>query len=704
MNRKTETVRDYCQSILESGSLSSKLCPPQRSGGAPLDDAYPGKPVLIDAPARDPELRLASRPDRLPTLQELRHPEARAVCLERFAHHELMAVELFAWALLRWPDMPAGLRRGLLAALSDEQRHLRLYLARLEVHGSGLGERPLSDYFWKHVPALSDSPHGPLAFLSAMGLTFEQANLDFTLFYRGGFERAGDAETAAALDTIHGEEIGHVRLAIQWLRRLKKPEWSDVEAYELTVPFPLGAARAKGKRFSAAARRRAGLSEGMIDHVRQARPEESAHCVGGDSPDPGGGGLARLGPAGFRRAEHADAATAGGVGGDLLLWPNFGAEEGVRQWSAAAAAAIRRIAGLWGLLYGPGARIVLAEEEEPVAWPVSLGTRSSGAVFDWLGGRSGLVPWLSTAEAAAAAGRAGVPLLAADPDIVHAVHDKGFALQVARESVLVPPELRPLLVALSAAELAAADVGQRLSAILAAWPGWTGGRYTLKPRLGSSGRGRAQGQDGRVGDRVLAALPRLARQGGAVLEPWLQRTMDLSVQLHVDGPGAVTLLGTTRQILQTSGIYAGNRGVLEEGGAVRSGTRHDAALTDAAGKVARAAAARGYTGPCGTDAFVYTGPDGTERLRPVVELNARFTTGTIAVGLVRRAREAGLAEGCRGWAFVLRAPRQRDLRDRAGVKVIQLGRRGRRAAGALLLAGRAEDLDDVCRPGGGRHA
>ena len=38
-------------------------------------------------------------------------------------------------------------------------------------------------------------------------------------------------------------------------------------------------------------------------------------------------------------------------------------------------------------------------------------------------------------------------------------------------------------------------------------------------------------------------------------------------------------------------------------------------------------------GVCGVDAFTWTHPrDGTEKLRGVVELNARFTGGAVALG------------------------------------------------------------------------
>jgi uncharacterized ferritin-like protein (DUF455 family) len=227
--------------------------------------------VRVRAPARAPGLELRSGVDPLPRPHELRAPAARARCLARFAHHELMAVELFAWALLRFPALPPALRRGFLRVLAEEQTHCRLYLEPLRALGSDLSDHSLSDYFWKHEPALAGSPHGPRAFLCAMGLTLEQANLDFSLLYRDAFRDAGDAASARACQRVHDDEVGHVRLAAAWLRRLSPDARDEIEAYERAVPFPFAAGRAKARRFDAAARRRAGLSPAFIAHVREAR-------------------------------------------------------------------------------------------------------------------------------------------------------------------------------------------------------------------------------------------------------------------------------------------------------------------------------------------------------------------------------------------------------------------------------------------------
>jgi hypothetical protein len=148
---------------------------------------------------------------------------------------------------------------------------------------------------------------------------------------------------------------------------------------------------------------------------------------------------------------------------------------------------------------------------------------------------------------------------------------------------------------------------------LAAWPDELARTATLKPRLGTSGRGRVRAHDPDAPE-LAGALPRLAARGGALLEPWLERIADYSVQLHVARDGTLTLLGR-----------------------VVSGADLDDRLIEAASEIARAAHTEGYFGPCGVDSFVFR-HRGEDVLRPVVELNARFTTGTVLLGILRRAR------------------------------------------------------------------
>ncbi len=127
MNRAV--IRAHCARILTSADLPAKLAPPGRDEGR--EETGTHEVSAPERPARGPGLEMASGAVSLPRPGELRSPKARALALARFAHHELQAVELFAWAILRWPEVPEGLMSVWLAVLGDEQRHARLFLVRV---------------------------------------------------------------------------------------------------------------------------------------------------------------------------------------------------------------------------------------------------------------------------------------------------------------------------------------------------------------------------------------------------------------------------------------------------------------------------------------------------------------------------------------------------------------------------------------------
>ena len=102
------------------------------------------------------------------------------------------------------------------------------------------------------------------------------------------------------------------------------------------------------------------------------------------------------------------------------------------------------------------------------------------------------------------------------------------------------------------------------------------------------------------------------------------------------------LLGSLRQLVARSGVYRGHYGQVDSRGRIFSGSPWDETIREAAVEAALEARTRGYWGPCGTDAFSFMlpaaeGSGGETLLRPIVEFNARFTMGIVAIGLVRRA-------------------------------------------------------------------
>lgn len=331
------------------------------------------------------------------------------------------------------------------------------------------------------------------------------------------------------------------------------------------------------------------------------------------------------------------------------LHPNLGAED-ERPLSVVDAALAQSLARTWALLF-EDVEIDGVDTLERPAWLAGAET----ATLPFLEGARGLMPWLSTSDAEARAKALGLPYAAGPSALTRLVSDKAWALSVARELSLLPSALASTLHAFSPDELSSRDARALIDERLSTWPDSLRGNFTLKPRFGSSGRGRVKGRGGRLDDAGAAALSRLARRGGAVLEPWLQRVEDLSAQLLIDESGHVHLLGTTRQLMTPSGVWLGNVTVLDDDGALLSGSAHEEELQRAVLLVGERVAREGFRGPLGLDAFSYREPDGGLSFRALVELNPRFTMGLVTLGLARRAARAGRLLPSQVCAFQARA-------------------------------------------------
>lgn len=332
----------------------------------------------------------------------------------------------------------------------------------------------------------------------------------------------------------------------------------------------------------------------------------------------------------------------------------------------------------------PGAWI-----DQPVEtfWPRSLGSPPDEPAYAWIEPSDACVPWLITRTIAAEVRRAGdLPLAGPDPEVVARVHDKAFVIRAAEDLGGMPESLAPLISLIEPEALASPDsLLASLAARLERWPDWTGKRFTLKPRFGSTGRGRVGGVGVVDTPAIRRALGRLAARGGAVFEPWLDRRHDLSVSLWIPVPRATTelptLLGSLEMLTTPSGGYRGHCGEIDSRGRIFSGHPEDEALRGHAAALGARARAEGYFGPCGVDAFVYREGEAL-RLRPAVELNARPTMGLIAMGVLRRVvpglrSDLGLEPGKR-CAFLLgllpadASGAARGIAERAGARVAPL--------------------------------
>lgn len=131
-----------------------------------------------------------------------------------------------------------------------------------------------------------------------------------------------------------------------------------------------------------------------------------------------------------------------------------------------------------------------------------------------------------------------------------------------------------------------------------------------------------------------------------VVEPWLERELDFSVQLEMGSRGLM-VCGYTGLINDRKGQFLAN---WAEADYARRLPAKVAALlwaqADISGQLERLyreifslleteLRRAGFAGPIGIDAFVYRAPQGEYRLKPVVEINPRYTMGRLTLELMK---------------------------------------------------------------------
>lgn len=256
-------LRDWAIRILSADVLEEKLFSPQF-----LTDNQPGPPLIWKEPTRPTGMHFQKHTskDKLPAFTLHHHPDKRAACLHRFAGHELLAVEIMAFALLAFPDAPSHFRKGVANTLKEEQIHVRLYLKRMEEMGMKLGDLPLYRNFWSYTPHLTT----PLKYLSVMSLTFEMANLDFAPMYGASFAKHGDTASAQLMQQILIDEFAHVSFGMGWLKKFKNKEKTEWDTWLESLPPKLTPNRARGPLFLEENRRKINLPEQWIQNLKNS--------------------------------------------------------------------------------------------------------------------------------------------------------------------------------------------------------------------------------------------------------------------------------------------------------------------------------------------------------------------------------------------------------------------------------------------------
>jgi uncharacterized ferritin-like protein (DUF455 family) len=255
-------LREWAIHILSADRIEDKLFDPSI-----LTDNEKGSPIFWKEPSRPPGMEFSKhtrKKDKLPAFQDHHIADNRAICLHRFAGHELLAVEIMAFALLAFPDAPRSFRMGVANTLREEQEHVRLYIAQMERLGLKFGDLPLFKHFWKQTEYLTS----PVDYISMMSLTLEMANLDFAPHYGASFKRNGDLESYELMKRILTDEISHVKFGMRWIQKLKSEDQDAFELYQESIHPHLPMKRARGFIFQEEPRREALVPEHWIHALK----------------------------------------------------------------------------------------------------------------------------------------------------------------------------------------------------------------------------------------------------------------------------------------------------------------------------------------------------------------------------------------------------------------------------------------------------
>ena len=651
-------LRELAERVLFATTLEEKIqCP------AVVTDERPGTALAAPpTPGRPPELLFKSQSSsqgEFPALHQLENERERGRLLHFFANHELLATELMALVLLRFPDAPAAFRRGVLQTMRDEQEHTRLYLARMQSCGIAFGELPVSGYFWRAVSGMAS----PMDYVAGLSLTFEQANLDFARHFASRFTAVGDATTAQLLDRIYHDEIAHVAYGLKWFRRWKNPRLSDWEAFCQQLQFPLSPQRAKGIALNVEGRRAAGFdptfvaeldvfaqSKGRTPSVLVFNPFTEARIAQGKAftpvkhqaqlardlenlplflgrqddivlteQRPSVEFLSSIKRAGFSLPEFVE------MGGINLDEP---ADRAEIQRRALRSLSHRKLGRLRPWAWGPDSVELLAplfaNLTGEARTPETSFNQTIAPLYSKAWSADFLRRWLTD-------GGSGLSM--------------GLDNSTARPASTAPQP--PWLCTLNEVGTTVSTLDLALAAI-AAIRARGHHRVVVKQAFGLAGHNALRLWEPDLLEKQRRWMER-SLQGGRqlVIEPWLERVVDFSVQLEM-GKDGLQLVGYTGLQTDAKGQFLANTAAPQRVRALPSAVlkcfrdhpRSPALLhqlyAELTARLGAELKSTGYYGPVGIDAFVYRDHEGNARLKPVVEINPRYTMGRLTLELMKR--------------------------------------------------------------------
>jgi uncharacterized ferritin-like protein (DUF455 family) len=206
----------------------------------------PEHPLLVEA--------------RLLRRRSMHSAQGRAVLLHALAHIEFNAINLALDAVWRFSGMPEAFYVDWLKVAAEEAHHFGLLAARLAQFGHAYGDFPAHDGLWD----MCERTRGDvLARMALVPRTLEARGLDASPPIRARLAQAGDEASAAILDVILRDEIGHVLIGNRWFRHVCERHAIEPHSTYLRLAEQYRAPKLRGP-FNLDARRKAGFDDAEL--------------------------------------------------------------------------------------------------------------------------------------------------------------------------------------------------------------------------------------------------------------------------------------------------------------------------------------------------------------------------------------------------------------------------------------------------------
>jgi len=211
----------------------------------------PGRPVGYKVVA----------PREVPSRRDFRREESRIGFLHAIANIELLAIELPALALCRFGCEDETFVHDQLGLIAEEAKHFALLKERLSELGGTYGALPVHHSLWENAWRCQSF----LEHQIIIPCYFEARGVDATPQAIEAFFSVGDERSAKILQVIHTDEIGHVKLGVDYLDgQAKVLGESRAELYQKMVKAFFGGRINRAMPLNRESRRKAGFGEDLM--------------------------------------------------------------------------------------------------------------------------------------------------------------------------------------------------------------------------------------------------------------------------------------------------------------------------------------------------------------------------------------------------------------------------------------------------------